>query len=111
MLLALLLIPLPPLPLRCRILSRTAVAFSAAPRFCFSRRSLLSCSPPLQTLTGRDGKISKLDFVYIRGSKIRLVILPDMLKNARQCTPQQRTHDHWSRVQPIERTQRLRAVC
>jgi small nuclear ribonucleoprotein D3 len=36
----------------------------------------------LQTLTGRDGKISKLDFVYIRGSKIRLMILPDMLKNA-----------------------------
>lgn len=35
-----------------------------------------------QTLTGRDGKISKLDFVYIRGSKIRLLILPDMLKNA-----------------------------
>jgi len=34
------------------------------------------------TLTGRDGKVSKLDYVYIRGSKVRLVILPDMLKNA-----------------------------
>lgn len=36
----------------------------------------------LQTLTGRDGKVSHLDYVYIRGSKIRLMILPDMLKNA-----------------------------
>jgi len=34
------------------------------------------------TMTNREGRISKLEFIYIRGSKIRLVILPDMLKNA-----------------------------
>jgi hypothetical protein len=32
------------------------------------------------TLTGRDGKVSKLEYVYIRGSKMRFMILPDMLK-------------------------------
>ena len=34
------------------------------------------------TQTSREGRMSKLEFVYIRGSKIRLIILPDMLKNA-----------------------------
>eukprot|EP00049_Salpingoeca_infusionum_P018132 m.355893 g.355893 ORF g.355893 m.355893 type:complete len:118 (-) comp17374_c0_seq1:342-695(-) len=32
--------------------------------------------------TGRDGKKSHLEAVYIRGSKIRYFVLPDMLKNA-----------------------------
>lgn len=34
------------------------------------------------TVTYRDGRIASLDNVYIRGSKIRFLILPDMLKNA-----------------------------
>uniref|UniRef100_A0A3B3RV57 Small nuclear ribonucleoprotein Sm D3 n=1 Tax=Paramormyrops kingsleyae TaxID=1676925 RepID=A0A3B3RV57_9TELE len=33
-------------------------------------------SPP------EDGRVSQLEQVYIRGSKIRFLILPDMLKNA-----------------------------
>merc|ERR1719350_201151 len=33
-------------------------------------------------MTARDGKVSQLEQVFIRGSKIRFVILPDMLKNA-----------------------------
>eukprot|EP01098_Paradermamoeba_levis_P003059 TRINITY_DN142_c0_g1_i2.p1 TRINITY_DN142_c0_g1~~TRINITY_DN142_c0_g1_i2.p1 ORF type:complete len:122 (+),score=43.31 TRINITY_DN142_c0_g1_i2:147-512(+) len=32
--------------------------------------------------TTREGKTSNLEHVYIRGSKIRFLILPDMLKNA-----------------------------
>jgi small nuclear ribonucleoprotein D3 len=32
--------------------------------------------------TARDGKQSKLEHVYIRGSKIRFLVLPDMLRNA-----------------------------
>ncbi|KAI8924846.1 hypothetical protein BC831DRAFT_436274 [Entophlyctis helioformis] len=32
--------------------------------------------------TARDGRVSQLDQVYIRGSQIRFVIVPDMLKNA-----------------------------
>lgn len=32
------------------------------------------------TLTAKDGRQSKLDYVYIRGSKIRFMIMPDMLK-------------------------------
>ncbi|KZO95499.1 Sm-like ribonucleo protein [Calocera viscosa TUFC12733] len=34
------------------------------------------------TVTGRDGRVSQLDSVYIRGSMIRFFIVPDMLQNA-----------------------------
>eukprot|EP00730_Choanoeca_flexa_P014658 TRINITY_DN6490_c0_g1_i1.p1 TRINITY_DN6490_c0_g1~~TRINITY_DN6490_c0_g1_i1.p1 ORF type:complete len:125 (+),score=22.01 TRINITY_DN6490_c0_g1_i1:70-444(+) len=34
------------------------------------------------TFTARDGQVSHLESVYIRGSKIRFFVLPDMLKNA-----------------------------
>ena len=34
------------------------------------------------TITARDGRVSTLEHAYIRGSKIRFVIMPDMLKNA-----------------------------
>ncbi|CAH8513234.1 unnamed protein product [Schistosoma bovis] len=33
-------------------------------------------------MTSRDGRTSNLQQVYIRGSKIRFLILPDMLKNS-----------------------------
>uniref|UniRef100_A0A8C7K1F7 Small nuclear ribonucleoprotein D3 polypeptide n=1 Tax=Oncorhynchus kisutch TaxID=8019 RepID=A0A8C7K1F7_ONCKI len=33
------------------------------------------------TVTHRDGRVAQLEQVYIRGSKIRFLILPDMLKN------------------------------
>lgn len=34
------------------------------------------------TVTARDGQVSKLQRVFIRGSKVRFLIAPDMLKNA-----------------------------
>lgn len=34
------------------------------------------------TVTGRDGRVSQLEQVYIRGSMIRYFIVPDMLQNA-----------------------------
>ncbi|KAI8096748.1 Sm-like ribonucleoprotein [Halteromyces radiatus] len=34
------------------------------------------------TVTARDGRVSQLDQVYIRGSSVRFFIVPDMLKNA-----------------------------
>ena len=34
------------------------------------------------TVTSKEGKNSVLEQVYIRGSQIRFVIVPDMLKNA-----------------------------
>eukprot|EP01104_Vermistella_antarctica_P012862 TRINITY_DN3793_c2_g1_i1.p1 TRINITY_DN3793_c2_g1~~TRINITY_DN3793_c2_g1_i1.p1 ORF type:complete len:128 (-),score=17.16 TRINITY_DN3793_c2_g1_i1:332-679(-) len=34
------------------------------------------------TVTGRDGRVSTLEHAYIRGSKVRFMIIPDMLKNA-----------------------------
>lgn len=36
-------------------------------------------------MTGRDGRVSQLDQVYIRGSMIRFFIVPDMLQNAPMC--------------------------
>lgn len=34
------------------------------------------------TVTCRDGKISQLEQVFVRGSQVRFFIVPDMLKNA-----------------------------
>ena len=34
------------------------------------------------TVTYRDGRVAQLEHIYIRGSKIRFMILSDMLKNA-----------------------------
>jgi hypothetical protein len=79
----------------CAAAMRASMPFADEYR-CVHLCALVCASPPArrlctaaatrccacQTLSGRDGAISKLDFVYIRGSKIRLMILPDMLKNA-----------------------------
>ncbi|KAK1613848.1 hypothetical protein QYE76_019365 [Lolium multiflorum] len=32
--------------------------------------------------TAKDGKVSQLEHVFIRGSRVRFMIIPDMLKNA-----------------------------
>ncbi|CDW57895.1 Small nuclear ribonucleoprotein Sm D3 [Trichuris trichiura] len=42
----------------------------------------MNCQLADLTVTFRDGKVLQLEQVYIRGSKIRFLILPDMLKNA-----------------------------
>ncbi|KAJ1549685.1 small nuclear ribonucleoprotein Sm D3 [Nowakowskiella sp. JEL0078] len=34
------------------------------------------------TVTARDGRVSQLEQVYIRGSQVRFFVVPDMLKNA-----------------------------
>lgn len=42
----------------------------------------MNCQMTNITVTYRDGRVATLENVYIRGSKIRFLILPDMLKNA-----------------------------
>jgi len=42
----------------------------------------MNCLMANITITYRDGRTAHLEQVYIRGSKIRFVILPDMIKNA-----------------------------
>jgi len=42
----------------------------------------MNCQIANVQLTGRDGRVSKLEHCYLRGSKIRFMVLPDMLKNA-----------------------------
>mmetsp|Transcript_12375 Transcript_12375/g.26729 ORF Transcript_12375/g.26729 Transcript_12375/m.26729 type:complete len:124 (-) Transcript_12375:760-1131(-) len=34
------------------------------------------------TATGKDGRVAQLDHIFVRGSRIRFIIVPDMLKNA-----------------------------
>lgn len=45
------------------------------------------------TVTARDGRVSHLDQVYIRGSHVRFFIVPDMLKYVHHPTPST-THTH-----------------
>ncbi|EAT34881.1 AAEL012919-PA [Aedes aegypti] len=42
----------------------------------------MNCQMTQLTVTYRDGRTSNLENVYIRGSKVRFMNLPDMLKNA-----------------------------
>lgn len=42
----------------------------------------MNCQMSSITVTYRDGRVAQLENVFIRGSKIRFMILPDMLKNA-----------------------------
>merc|ERR1712199_26507 len=42
----------------------------------------MNCYIGSVTMTAKDGRTSKLEQVAIRGSQIRFLILPDMLKNA-----------------------------
>ncbi|EPY52190.1 Sm snRNP core protein Smd3 [Schizosaccharomyces cryophilus OY26] len=42
----------------------------------------MNCQMKDISVTARDGRVSQLDQVYIRGSHIRFLIVPDMLKNA-----------------------------
>ena len=42
----------------------------------------MNCQLIQITMTARDGRVSNLQQIFIRGSKIRFIILPDMLKNA-----------------------------
>ncbi|KAJ4806222.1 Small nuclear ribonucleoprotein family protein [Rhynchospora pubera] len=41
-----------------------------------------NCQLESITYTSKDGKVSQLEHVFIRGSRVRFMIIPDMLKNA-----------------------------
>ena len=42
----------------------------------------MNCQLTDVTHTARDGRVSKMSAVYIRGSQIRLCVVPNILKNA-----------------------------
>ena len=42
----------------------------------------MNCQMVNVTLTARDGRVTQVEQIFIRGSMIRFFILPDMLKNA-----------------------------
>jgi len=50
----------------------------------------MNCQMKQITVTYRDGRQAQLENVYIRGSKVRFLILPDVLKNAPMFTKPQR---------------------
>jgi small nuclear ribonucleoprotein D3 len=43
-----------------------------------------NCNVQLREVTGtaRDGRVSHLEHVFIRGSHVRFFVIPDMLRNA-----------------------------
>ena len=50
---------------------------------CVDTEDTMNCQLQAVTCTnGQTGAQTKLEYVYIRGSKIRYIILPDMLRNA-----------------------------
>eukprot|EP01083_Nonionella_stella_P115896 343992_1 len=42
----------------------------------------MNCYLDNVTMTARDGRVSKLEQVYIRGSQIKFIILPELLKRS-----------------------------
>jgi len=42
----------------------------------------MNCRLDSVTVTSRDNKLTSLEQVYLRGSQIRFIIVPDMFKNA-----------------------------
>ena len=42
----------------------------------------MNCQLRQVTLTQRDGQVSRLEQVYVRGSQVKLFILPDMLQKS-----------------------------
>ena len=42
----------------------------------------MNCQMQNLTVTSRDGRVTNVEQIFIRGSMIRFFILPDMLKNA-----------------------------
>lgn len=47
------------------------------------------------TVTARDGRVSHLDQVYIRGSHVKFFIVPDMLRFATTISPSYMFIGHW----------------
>ena len=42
----------------------------------------MNCKMTSVTLTAKDGQVTKLEHVYLRGSQIRFMVLPELLKKA-----------------------------
>ena len=42
----------------------------------------MNCVLKEVTMTARDGRVSKLEHVFLRGGHIKFLVLPDILKNA-----------------------------
>ena len=42
----------------------------------------MNCQLTSVTMRARDGKLSKLENVFIRGSRVRYIVLPDLLKQS-----------------------------
>jgi small nuclear ribonucleoprotein D3 len=47
-----------------------------------SSEDSMNCQLSNVTHTARDGRVTKMSAVYIRGSQVRLVVVPNILKNA-----------------------------
>jgi len=65
-----------------KVVHSPALVFHANANIFLAAEDNLNISLKDITVTGRDGRVSQLDQVYIRGSMVRFFIVPDMLQNA-----------------------------
>jgi hypothetical protein len=65
-----------------KVVNRPDTAFFTLTSIFLAAEDNLNISLKDITVTGRDGRVSQLDQVYIRGSMVRFFIVPDMLQNA-----------------------------
>ena len=65
-----------------RILPQLAATHAFPVRYGTTAEDNLNISLKDITVTQRDGRVSQLDQVYVRGSMVRFFIVPDMLQNA-----------------------------
>jgi small nuclear ribonucleoprotein D3 len=42
----------------------------------------MNCQLKNVTMTARDGRVSKLEEVFVRGGNVKFIVLPELLKNA-----------------------------
>ena len=63
----------------------------------------MNCQLENLTVTAKDGQVTKLERVYLRGSQIVFLLLPDMLQNAPMFVAQTSSGQGFGRVRPRQK--------
>ena len=69
----------------------------------------MNCQLSNVTVTYRDGRQAQLEYIYVRGSKIRFMIFPDMLKVSNEAL--RIGSVYWSRLGLFFRMRRCSKIC
>jgi|TARA_B110000208_G_C11494504_1_gene330864 small nuclear ribonucleoprotein D3 len=58
----------------------------------------MNCQLSSVTMMARDGSVTKLEHVYLRGSHVRFMVLPDLLKQAPVFKKVGAMHEKWKKA-------------